>query len=445
MQSTSTSEGFSGMARTAAALVGEMGRIGDANATFGRSGLGAWESAGGFGGEIHEPAAPLIVCSRDERLPRRFLAALRRQPLLPPGAASIRREGVFTLVWLAPGADGQRTDDLMGADSKNNAAGWTQHCNMGMAGATWEGGAYDDEQECDNLAYLTPTWRAAACALFLASATDGWDAADVQAFFRLRNAGPPLIPVVVCATAPEIKAAMTAELGRRLHHTLGVAPSIIAASADLDEHAGDVADDGYALLLRRILAYAPMAAGALGCEAPRLRRQVVAETIRTTAWLTAFVGLEPAPLVDLPVQLLMQRRMAHTIAAIYGQPQPGLLNSEGVGLLTTGLTLRYATQQLVRLAPGIGWLLSGVLSGMSTWLLGRTLVLHYSQALPAEAVVKQAVAVCRQRSVDVVRWAMTRSRTFRFSRKWRRRSSDGRSVEIPIAGVEEVDPTGGAS
>ncbi len=161
--------------------------------------------------------------------------------------------------------------------------------------------APDLAQEDDPFARLLPTWRTAACALLLASAADGWGAADVTAFFRLRHVGPPLIPVVVCETAAETQAAATAELRNRLHHALGVAPSIIVAAADpvgaANDGSDDANDDGYALLLRRILAYAPTAAGALGSEAPRLRRQAAATTIRTTAWLTALVGLEPAPLV----------------------------------------------------------------------------------------------------------------------------------------------------
>lgn len=444
MQRTSKVEGFSALARTTAAMLAdEMGRFGDANAAFGRSGFGAWASAGSLGGESHEPAAPLIVCSRHECLPRRFLAALRRQPPLPPGAALIRREGVFTLVWLA--SDDQTTGERMNADSAIDAIDWTWRDDVQTPEAAWENIAHSFEQEDDPLACLLPTWRTAACALFLASAADGWDAADVEAFFRLRHAGPPLIPVVLCDAAAEIKAATTAALSRRLHHALGVAPSIIAAATDADSDADSDVDDGYALLLRRILAHAPTAAGALGGEAPRLRRQAAAETIRSTAWLTAFVGLEPAPLVDLPVQLLLQRRMAQTLAAIYGQPQPGLVSGEGVGLLSAGLALRYVTQQLVRLAPGVGWLVSGVLSGVSTWLLGRTLVLHYSQALPVETVVERAGAVCRQRSAEVVHWAIATSRIVRLPRKMKRGASDDRGVEIPITCADELDSSGGAA
>lgn len=439
MQSNARGVGFSELARTAAAsLAEEMGRPGDANVAFGRSGLGAWE-ASGFGGEDHESVAPLIVCSRAECLPRRFLAALRRQPLLPSSAALVRREGLFTLVWLASAAC--TTDD------------WAQRIDGATTETTWEGMAPGLAQADDSVVRLLPTWRTAACALLLASAADGWDAADVAAFFQLRHAGPPLIPVVVCETAAETQAATTVELSSRLHHALGVAPSIIVAAADpvgaANDGSDDANDDGYALLLRRILAYAPTAAGALGSEAPRLRRQAAATTIRTTAWLTALVGLEPAPLVDLPVQLVMQRRMAQTLAAIYGQPPPGLVSGEGVGLLSAGLALRYATQQLVRLAPGVGWLLSGVLSGVSTWLLGRTLLLHYSQALPVAAVVERTGALCRARGADLVKWALTSLRRVRLPRTFRRHPADGRqaderSVEIPILCVDELDSSGGA-
>lgn len=455
MHFSARGEGLSVLARTAAAtLAAEMGRPGDVGGAFGRSGVEAWETSG-FGSDSHEPAAPLIVCSCTECLPRRFLAALRRQPLLPPGAAVIRREGVFMLVWL-PSA-GQTTDGRSPADQTLDSGGWTWRDEVRASEAPWAGTLYDDAHDDDPLTHLLPTWRTAACALFLASAADGWDAADVAAFFQLRHAGPPLIPVVVCETVAETQVATTVELSGRLHHALGVAPSIIVAAADpvgaADDSSDDASDDGYALLLRRILAYAPTAAAALGSEAPRLRRQVAATTIRTTAWLTALVGLEPAPLVDLPVQLVMQRRMAQTLAAIYGQPPPGLVSGEGVGLLSAGLALRYANQQLVRLAPGVGWLLSGVLSGVSTWLLGRTLALHYSQALPVETVVARAGALCRKRGVDLVRWALTTLHRVPWRRRRTRPKADGKadrrrvdapSVEIPILRADELDSTGGA-
>ncbi len=125
----------------------------------------------------------------------------------------------------------------------------------------------------------------------------------------------------------------------------------------------------------------------------------------------------------------MQRRMAQTLAAIYGQPPPGLVSGEGVGLLSAGLALRYATQQLVRLAPGVGWLLSGVLSGVSTWLLGRTLLLHYSRALPMAAVVERTGALCRARGADLVKWALTSLRRVRVPRTFRRHPADGRQAD----------------
>ncbi|HQY95158.1 hypothetical protein [Caldilinea sp.] len=383
------------------AVAGEMGWAVNGHTTMGRGMSSLGEMGSGFD-EAHEPAVHLIVCSQDERLLRRFLAALRGQPLLAPASAAIRHEGLFTLVWLrpppgwmaaaapavAPGCD-------LGCD---NGAGWCEDPPWNDS-STWNDPPAEDWSECDPDAHLRPFWQEAACALYLAPAAGGWDAADAQAFARLRSLGPPLLPVVTCGTATELAATTTTALVQRLSRALGVAPLTVMTPAQSDdaEDAPAGVSDSYATLLRRLLAYAPALAGALGCEAPHLRRQVAADRIRTTVWLAACVGLEPLPIVDLPVQLLLQRRMAHTIAAIYGQPPPGLVSGEGVGLLTAGLTVRYVTQQLVRLAPGIGWLLSGALSGVSTWLLGRTLVLHYSQRAPSGVVVEQMLAACRRR------------------------------------------------
>jgi len=48
--------------------------------------------------------------------------------------------------------------------------------------------------------------------------------------------------------------------------------------------------------------------------------------------------------------------------------------------LLGGLGLRYLAQQLVKLVPVLGWLVSGVLSASSTWLMGWAAVTYFERA-----------------------------------------------------------------
>jgi hypothetical protein len=48
-----------------------------------------------------------------------------------------------------------------------------------------------------------------------------------------------------------------------------------------------------------------------------------------------------------------------------------------IGTLLWNLALRYATQQVLKLAPVLGWVGSAALSGAGTWVLGNALVRYY--------------------------------------------------------------------
>ena len=82
----------------------------------------------------------------------------------------------------------------------------------------------------------------------------------------------------------------------------------------------------------------------------------------------------------------MHWRVAMQIASIYGRP--GLDYRIREMMITVGLNLfmRYLAQQGVKLVPVMGWGLSAIISGSSTWLLGRALVHYYEEG---EAIMNQ--------------------------------------------------------
>lgn len=124
-------------------------------------------------------------------------------------------------------------------------------------------------------------------------------------------------------------------------------------------------------LIPAILQLQPALAIAMARELPAMREHIVSRIIRQTAWANMAISLEPIPGLDIPLLLASQTRMVLRIAAAYGQ---SLQASHARELLTTmagGLLTRYLGAQLAKFIPGPGWLVSGILSGISTWAIGE--------------------------------------------------------------------------
>lgn len=190
---------------------------------------------------------------------------------------------------------------------------------------------------------------------------------------RLRALGRPLVLVLSKADLlGDALAAAQADLERRL------AAPLVAVSAQTDP--------GVALkLLPRVLEAEPDLLVPLAGEIPVLRQQAATRLIRQTALLSGVMGLEPVPLLDLPLQLALQARLLLRLASIYGQARPGGGSREMVAAAVGGLGMRYAVQQLAKLVPVLGWAVSGLLSGVITYLVGQAAAAHY-QGLWAQQV-----------------------------------------------------------
>lgn len=125
-------------------------------------------------------------------------------------------------------------------------------------------------------------------------------------------------------------------------------------------------------LLPQLVTCCPALALPLGRDLACYRRQAARYLTRTAALRGGLVGLEPVPLLDLPVHLLLELRLVRDLARLYGQASgPGSVVPREwlVGIVAT-LLLRYAAQQAAKLVPGLGWAMSGLLALVGTWLLG---------------------------------------------------------------------------
>lgn len=93
--------------------------------------------------------------------------------------------------------------------------------------------------------------------------------------------------------------------------------------------------------------------------------------------VNGLVGLEPIPLLDLPVQITTLTGLMLRIAALYDRPASDVRRREVVVAVAGGLAGRYAAQQLAKLVPVVGWLASGIIGWSCTWGLGRAVVAYF--------------------------------------------------------------------
>ena len=194
----------------------------------------------------------------------------------------------------------------------------------------------------------------------------GLRTAEYRWFCRIRSLGRPLIVVLnkvdlLSTQLDEIQA----ELERRL------AASVILISS----HQGTGLED---ILLPRMLSACPGLAVALGREMAAVRRSAAGYLIRQGVLLSVLTGLEPVPFLDIPVQLASQMRLLLRLAALYGRLERGDNSRELLASVAGGLGVRLGAQQAAKLVPVLGWVVSGLLSGLSTWLLARAAMAYFN-------------------------------------------------------------------
>jgi small GTP-binding protein len=131
------------------------------------------------------------------------------------------------------------------------------------------------------------------------------------------------------------------------------------------------------LLLPQIVEKRPGLAVALGRALPFYRRRMTRSVIRNTSILNLFIGMEPIPLLDIPLLLASQVRLTLRIATIYGETMGAGMAKEFIATIGGGVLLRYATQQALKFLPGPGWIISGSIAAAGTWAMGQVAVAYF--------------------------------------------------------------------
>lgn len=212
----------------------------------------------------------------------------------------------------------------------------------------------------------------ASVIVFLIDATKGLTGEDRELYETIKKIKKPTI--IAVNKIDELKGGESGDqIATEIAVLLGV-PGIIPISARTGKN---IVDE----LIPSMIDASPEAALVIGYELPRFRRTAAQRIIRNATLVSLAAGLEPIPLVDIPILLGTQIRLVLRIAALYGEP---LSSPDGrsharelVATMAGGIGLRYLAEQAAKAVPFGGDFLAGAIAGAATWSIGEVALEYY--------------------------------------------------------------------
>jgi len=212
----------------------------------------------------------------------------------------------------------------------------------------------------------------ASIIVFLIDASKGMQAEDRELYEIIKRLKKPTIVAV-----NKVDTLKGREGGDHFATEVAVeinAPGVIPISARTGEN---VAEE----LIPAIIAASPEAALVIGRELPEYRRVAAQRIIRNSTLLSLAAGLEPIPLIDIPILLGTQVRLVLRLAVLYGEPldtADAMKNArELITTIISGLGLRYLAQQAAKAVPFGGDFIAGVIAAAATWSIGQVALEYY--------------------------------------------------------------------
>ncbi len=230
--------------------------------------------------------------------------------------------------------------------------------------------------------------KQAVAALFVLDGSHPITETEIELFAALQDIGKPVIIALnkcdLPAYSEELRQSAVAALNMR---------HIIAVSALRGDH---VLDD----LIPAIIEISPDAALLIGKAAPVYRSDAAKRIIRNSALITLTAGLEPIPLVDIPIILSAQIRMVLRIAALFGDPISSENAKELITAIAGSLLIRYLAEETAKAAPFGGDLISGAMAAAGTWSIGMAALAYFEndkklQTSQLQALYKNLLASFR--------------------------------------------------
>ena len=111
------------------------------------------------------------------------------------------------------------------------------------------------------------------------------------------------------------------------------------------------------------------------------KREVARLVVHRASTIAVTIGLAPVPFSDAIILVPLQGLMVTAVAYIGGQPWDARAAAEwvaSIGVLgAAAMGLRWGAQQLVKLVPGAGTLLSASVAGTGTLAMGRSAIAYF--------------------------------------------------------------------
>ena len=212
----------------------------------------------------------------------------------------------------------------------------------------------------------------ASVIVFLIDGTKGLQSQDRELYETIKQLNKPTIIAVNKVDALSGEASGD-KLANEVAVSLGVA-GVIPVSGRTGVN---VAEE----LIPAMIDASPEAALVIGRELPAYRRKAAQRIIRNATLISLAAGLEPFPLVDIPILLGNQIRLVLRLAALYGEPVDSANTTrhlrELIAVLAGGLGLRYLAEQAAKAVPFGGDFISGAIAGAGTWAMGQAVLEYY--------------------------------------------------------------------
>jgi small GTP-binding protein len=210
------------------------------------------------------------------------------------------------------------------------------------------------------------TARDASVIIFLIDGTRRIENEDRQLYSRLQALKHPIVTAVNKIDAlrgdPD---AIAAQIAVQLN-----IQDVIPISGKVGTN---IADE----LLPALIEASPEAALAIGRHLPSFRRLASEKLIRNATLISLAAGLEPIPLVDIPIILSNQIRMILRLAAIYGEPLSSLYVRELITAIAGSLAMRYLAEEAAKAVPFGGDFVSGAIAAGGTWAIGNVALEYF--------------------------------------------------------------------
>jgi uncharacterized protein (DUF697 family) len=208
--------------------------------------------------------------------------------------------------------------------------------------------------------------------VFLIDATTGLGDKDRELYAAIKKLNKPTIVAVNKVDTLKGRGA-----GDVLANEIAVqleTPGIIPISARTGENMASE-------LLPAMIEASPEAALVIGRELPAYRRAAAQRIIRNATLASLVVGMEPIPLIDIPILLGTQIRLVLRLAALYGEEMDSTdAMKHARELLITiagGASLRFLAEQAAKAVPFGGDFVAGAIAGAATYSIGQVALEYY--------------------------------------------------------------------